>query len=263
MAYLMEHAGESERIERKTDIAWTTRQLEATGLAAGMSALDLGCASGSTTRAMARVTDPARVVGADQSEDRLAYAREVAAREGLPIRYVQGDGAALPFEDGQFDYSWARFLFEYLADPQAVLAEMIRVTSPGGRVVVGDLDGNCIYHYPLSAELEAQMKAVMGAAARVGFDPHVGRKLFTFFKRAGLADVQVQILPYHCFAGPIPEADQANWWDKLKVLAPVGARALGSAEAYQRFADDMKRFLLAEDTFTYSTLILVSGRRPG
>lgn len=262
MAYLMEHDGESERIERKTDLVWTRELLVTAGLKAGDRAMDLGCASGSTTRAMADITAPELVTGVDLSEDRLAYARGRAASLGLPIRYAVGDATALPFEAGTFDFSWARFLFEYLKAPEAALEEMIRVTRPGGRVAVGDLDGNCIYHFPLPPELEAQMQAVMGAAAKVGFDPYVGRKLFTWFYRAGLEDLRVTPLPYHCFAGPIPPEHQENWWAKLEVLAPVGARALGSREAYAQFAAGMQDFLLREDTFTYSTLILVSGKVP-
>lgn len=261
MAYLMEHDGESERIERKTDIEWTTRLLAGTGLVSGLRALDVGCASGSTTRAMARLTEPSLVTGLDLSAERLSYARRQAEAHGQPIRYAEGNALEMPFDEGEFDYAWARFVFEYLKEPERALKEMIRVTAPGGLVVVGDLDGNCIYHYPLPAELEAQMNAVMKAAATVGFDPWVGRKLYTFFYDAGLKDIQVQLHGYHCFAGPIPEADQENWWAKLKVLAPVGAHALGSKEAYARFSDEMKAFLLREDTFTYSTLLLVRGRK--
>lgn len=262
MSYLMEHGGESKRIEAKTDIPWTRSLLELTGLRAGMKALDLGCASGSTTRAMAQLTDPALVMGVDLSEERLNFARERAAQGGSAIRYVQGNGEALPLEDDLVDYSWSRFLFEYLKKPEAVLKEMIRVTRPGGKVVVGDLDGNCIYHFPLPEDLERGMKAVMSAAATVGFDPYVGRKLYTFFYNAGLKDIKVHPMPYHCFAGPIPKADQDNWFTKLKVLAPVGAKALGSPEAYEHFAAKMREFLLRPDTFTYSTLLLVEGRVP-
>lgn len=49
---------------------------------------------------------------------------------------VRGDGSALPFTDGAFDVTYSSNVVEHVADPQALCDEMLRVTAPGGLVVV-------------------------------------------------------------------------------------------------------------------------------
>lgn len=49
---------------------------------------------------------------------------------------VRGDGSALPFTDGTFDVTYSSNVVEHVADPQALCDEMLRVTAPGGLVVV-------------------------------------------------------------------------------------------------------------------------------
>lgn len=53
---------------------------------------------------------------------------------------VVADAHALPFTSEGFDGAWADRTFQHLADPVAVLDEMVRVVKPGGTVVVADPD---------------------------------------------------------------------------------------------------------------------------
>lgn len=268
-SYLMHSDAEPDRIESKTDIDATVALLRRAGLKRGHRALDVGCASGSTTRAMACLTAPHAVRGVDLDPNELEAARRFAAQAGYAvthtedspgIRYVQGDATDLPFPDATFDLTWSRFLFEYLRNPTVALAEMMRITKPGGRVVVADLDGNCVFHYPLPTELAAAIDQVAGAALHgFGFDPFVGRKLYTWFVQAGMVDIKVHVEPYHVFPGPLPDKDRDNWWQKLDQLAKIAPRAFGSHEVWLAFRSRMESFLMAEETFTYSTLIMVSG----
>lgn len=271
--YLMESGDEGQRIEDKTDIDATMALLKRAGLRRGDRALDVGCASGSTTRAMAGLTAPNRVVGLDASDARVKEAMERAAADGYGsfdaatgghttgIRYVASKAEHMPFDDGAFDFTWARFLFEYLKEPRAVLREMIRVTRPGGLVAVADLDGNCILHHPLPEALEQDMRAVIRGAAAVGFDPNVGRKLFGYMVDEGLEEVKVDVLRYHLFAGQIGDADKDNWHQKLAGLRPVGERVLGSRERFDQFEEGFKVFLDDPRTFTYSVLMIAVGKK--
>ena len=271
--YLMEHSDEGARIEAKTDIDATMIMLRQAGIKRGMRCLDVGCASGSTTRAMAGMTQPNLVCGLDSSLDRIQESRQRALAggygqpannenpRGFGVQYVYSDAAKMPFEDDEFDFAWSRFLFEYLAEPMVVLREMLRVTRPGGRVVVADLDGNCIFHHPLPPPLKKGMDAVIQGAQTVGFDPWVGRKLHGYFCEAGLENVSVSVHPYHVFAGQIPHADRANWAGKLTMLRPVGEKVLGSVEAYDNFEAGFTDFLNDSNTFTYSTLMIASGTK--
>jgi ubiquinone/menaquinone biosynthesis C-methylase UbiE len=189
----MESEREGARLEGKTDAAEAERQLRAVGLCDGMCALDVGCGSGAVTRVMARVAAPGRVVGLDASEQRVALAATLAEKAGTAAEFVAGDATRMPFTDGEFDFAWSRFLFEYLPDRRAVLAEMRRVTRFGGVVVVADLDGQLSSFYPLEPDLAAEWEKGLALIRRGGFDPEVGRKLYAGFLAEGLEQLSVTV----------------------------------------------------------------------
>jgi ubiquinone/menaquinone biosynthesis C-methylase UbiE len=95
-------------------------------------------ATGTGEQARAFATNCKQVVGVDLSDAMLRVAR---AKSPLPgLTYVQADATSLPFDDGSFDVASISFaLHEMPATIRAAtLAEMLRVTKPGGIVVVVD-----------------------------------------------------------------------------------------------------------------------------
>jgi ubiquinone/menaquinone biosynthesis C-methylase UbiE len=119
---------------------------------AGETALDVGTGTGHWAVDLAR--RGLTVTGVDSSEAMLAVARRSAADLDLEDRMAwhQADAHALPFpgsmpQDGGDSRSAGRFALvlsvttlEFVRDPALALAEMVRVTAPGGRVVVGVLN---------------------------------------------------------------------------------------------------------------------------
>ena len=85
-----------------------------------------------------QLTRSARVTGIDLSEAMLTVARRRVAREGLRhVRTLQAmDAAALSFEDAAFDVTLAPYVISVVHDPAAVLAQMWRVTKPGGQMIL-------------------------------------------------------------------------------------------------------------------------------
>lgn len=96
----------------------------------GLSVLDLGCAGGFMAEALAR--RGARVTGIDPAGQAIAAARTHAAAEGLPIRYDEGSGEALPYPSGAFDAVVCVDVLEHVTDLDRVLDEVVRVLKPGG-----------------------------------------------------------------------------------------------------------------------------------
>jgi ubiquinone/menaquinone biosynthesis C-methylase UbiE len=96
-------------------------------------ALDVGTGAGALALALApRVRE---VVGLDPVPELLELARQRA----LPnTQFVAGDGTALPFPDGDFDLAGTHRTLHHVAEPERVVAELARVTRPGGRVLVVD-----------------------------------------------------------------------------------------------------------------------------
>lgn len=258
--YIMEHGGESRRLEQKTDHVATARQLIAAGLRSGMTAADVGCGSGAVTRIMAGQCGARRAVGIDGSADRVTEAR--ARATGLPADFTVGDATRLPLADAAFEFTWSRFLFEYLPEPRAALAEMIRVTRPGGTVAVADLDGQITGFHPLDAEVRDGLDRLLAALAETGFDPYVGRKLYPWFTAAGLADVRVDVRPYQVYAGGIPASDWPNWEAKLRTITALLADRTGERSYWHWFRDAMAAELHRPDLFYHCTLVTVTGRRP-
>lgn len=256
----MDTSEEGQRVERKTDRALTLDQLRWAGIRDGSRVLDLGCAAGTTCRLMAGlVGDSGRVVGIDASASRLADGRSHSAHRPT-IEYRQGDAAHVPAADGEFDVAWSRFLFEYLPRPEAALAEMNRVTKPGGTVCVSDIDGNCIWHHPCEPGVRAEIDEALRKLGE-SFNPRIGLSLYTMFVDAGLRDVVVDVRPYHVIAGQIDAEREEHWRMKLegvsKALQARGwdkSRAVSLGSAFIQHLRDPR-------TFTYSVLVSVRGTR--
>lgn len=104
-------------------------------LVEGASVLDIGCGTGELVAAYAEVG--ASVAGVDLSDGMLAIARE---RLGGAADLRSADATELPFPDNRFDLVTASLILHELTSPvqQGVVAEMVRVTRPGGHLLIAD-----------------------------------------------------------------------------------------------------------------------------
>jgi SAM-dependent methyltransferase len=96
-------------------------------------AIDVGCGAGALALALAPLVDD--VVGVDQVSELLELARE---RAPANARFVEGDATNLPFDNASFDLAGTLRTLHHVRRPELVLAELTRVTRPGGRVLVID-----------------------------------------------------------------------------------------------------------------------------
>jgi SAM-dependent methyltransferase len=259
--YIMEHAREAQRLLDKVDAdAWIEKFIEP-HLAAVRSFLSVGCGPGVFLRELAKSYPQMDVVGVDVSASRI---RDAERRlHGLPnARVCLGDAKSLPFEANSFDLVFSRFLMEYVPDKRGAVREMARVCSPGGTVLLQDLDGQLVWHFPEDPELQTATERVLSCLASTGFDPFVGRKLFSFCQGAQLTDVRVQVDPYHLYAGSIDEKEFANWRAKLEIARAQIRTALGSDQAAERFSGRFLAYLRNPETLTYSCLFTVTANKP-
>jgi ubiquinone/menaquinone biosynthesis C-methylase UbiE len=96
-------------------------------------ALDAGTGAGTLALALAPLVRD--VVGVDIVPELLERARESAPDN---VTFVEGDVTNLPFEAGAFDLACTRRTLHHIARPELAVAELARVTAPGGRVFVDD-----------------------------------------------------------------------------------------------------------------------------
>lgn len=113
---------------------WRRRLVAATGLQAGMRALDVASGTGIVARDLARVVGPSgHVLGVDISPGMLDRARNHGTMSPN-LDYVVGDAMALPVEDATFDAATIAFGMRNLPDYGRGFAEMRRAVRPGGLV---------------------------------------------------------------------------------------------------------------------------------
>jgi ubiquinone/menaquinone biosynthesis C-methylase UbiE len=256
--YLMESPHEGERLRQKTDLSFAGQNLALAGLRSGMQSIDIGCGVGMLTLLMHDMNGHARTVGVDGSAARIAWAEGSRSSAEHGIEFLNSDLGALPLDSDSFDFSWSRFVFEYLPDPASVLREMIRVTRPGGIVAVADLDAQLTQFHPQTTALAARMEEALRLLAGDGFDPRIGRKLFSLFKAHSLKHIKATAVPYQTYAGGLPPDAQDNWRQKLQAAA-ARLTAIAPGGHWEELMAQVMEEMLRDDSFYYSTLIVVSG----
>ena len=94
--------------------------------------LDLGCGTGQLATRIKRERPATDVVGCDFSAGMLSR----AAGRCHQVRWIRGDAGRLPFNDGTFDVVTSTEAFHWFPDQDAVLREVYRVLTPGGRFLL-------------------------------------------------------------------------------------------------------------------------------
>lgn len=156
----------------------------------GHKVLDVGCGPASDTIALGRIVgSKGMVIGVDHDPDMITTANRRAAEAGLSgfVEHRLADGVQLPFDDNTFDSCRSERVFQHVADATQLLAEMIRVTKPGGYVVIADADHST---HGTSTQFDDMDMRFRDLALHVLKNPHVGRKLYKMMKLAGLVDVE-------------------------------------------------------------------------
>jgi len=106
-------------------------------LPAELTVADIGTGTGILAIELARLG--VRVLAVDHSTRMLDAARsKIAAEEDLDIELRKGEASALPLEDAAVDAALAHMVLQYLPSPGDAIAEMARITRPGGTVVAVD-----------------------------------------------------------------------------------------------------------------------------
>jgi ubiquinone/menaquinone biosynthesis C-methylase UbiE len=258
--YIMEDPREATRLAQKVDAhAWVERYL-AHRVQPGVEVLSVGCGPGVILRELCRLDASIRATGIDVSAERVKEAKQ--KNHGIPqLDFIRGDAQAMEFPSDRFDLVYSRMLLEYLKDKEGAVREMARVCKRGGTVLLQDLDGQLLWHYPEDPVVQSTAEKVVKALAATGFDPFVGRKLFSLARNAGLKKIDVQVESYHLIAGEIEPAILKQWELKLEIAKPQLARLLGSESEAREQTRRFLEYLCRPDTLTYSTVFTVTGEK--
>lgn len=265
--YFAESALEAIRLLKKTDLDLTYRQLKEAQLhhiAPGSHIADLGSGVGIISNCMEEILSDRNIehhiYSVDLSFDRLSQSDLYQSRPET-VFYTVSDATHLPFNNNSMDFIFSRFLFEYLPAPRRTLREIIRITRPGGKIVTSDLDLNCLCFYPAPETFNTKLHRIACILSEHHlFDAFVGRKLYAFYKAAGLTNIDVRVEGYNTQFGPISESAYSNWLMKIRYICE-GPRKFNIDYDFDidEFQKEFLDVLNNTDRFSYTTLITVEG----
>ena len=143
---------------------WRRQVVDAVGASPGQRVLDLAAGTGTSSEPYADAG--INVVACDFSLGML----KVGKRRRPDIDFVAGDATNLPFEDNSFDAATISFGLRNVNEPKKALAEMLRVTKPGGRLVIAEFSSPTL---PVWRTLytEYLMRALPPIARKVASNP--------------------------------------------------------------------------------------------
>ena len=104
----------------------------------GETVLDVGCGTGSLALALIGKANLAAVTGVDLSEAYIERAKGLT--DDPRVTFETGDACALPYADGAFDRTFSLLVLNFVPDAAGAVAEMVRVTRPGGVVAAAVWD---------------------------------------------------------------------------------------------------------------------------
>jgi SAM-dependent methyltransferase len=254
-AYFMDDPREGERLEKKVNASlFVDRYLKdhLDDFPNGII-LEAGCGPGAFINIIARNYTGCSVTGIDISEDRVAQANQKLG-DLNNAKAIKANIYDLPFPNDYFDFIYSRFLFEYLQEPVAAAKELYRVCKPGGKLLLQDLDGQFTFYPDAIPELA---DVLMVLKHQTGFDPDVGRKLFSFGKAAGFSFIDIEAELYHKVFGKIDDFNFHLWNLKLDIAAKYLKRLLNDKKA-----EELRAYILDalqnEDTVIFSHLFTVN-----
>lgn len=237
--------GVLDRIRREPFYAaYKTRLAELLRPRGGGRYLDVGCGTGEDALELAR-RYRVEVAGVDASETMVAEAR----RRGLAGALV-ADAHALPFGDASFGGAYADRVFQHLEHPPVALAELVRVTRPGGRVAIADPDYETQVVAVSDDELARRVRGYRVGRLR---NATLAHRLGDLFAAAGLRELDVE-------ARTLVVRDPAAV-DNVMGLRGWARHGLSEsdADAWERELDEA----VARGTFVYAvTFFLTAGTVP-
>lgn len=235
--------------------AYKAKSLEFMRTGPGGTAVDCGCGLGFDVRRLAdRVSPGGRAIGIDGSERLLVRARQIfPSNDG--VAFLRADLHRLPLAAASADAVRIDRTLQHVEDPAEVLAEMVRVLKPGGRIVCAEPDWSTF-------EVESDAPDVAMRVAerwRRGFrNPGIGDELATRLRAEGLSDVYVE-----AFALRVRGFDGADRvYDIRKTARILMDEDPASSPLYARWLADLEQSDGEERVSASVTLFLASATKP-
>jgi ubiquinone/menaquinone biosynthesis C-methylase UbiE len=168
------------------------RMLDEIGVGRDWWTIDVGCGPLGILDLLAERTGPgAEVIGLERDPDMLEFGRELMAERQLDsVTMIQGDARHTGLPPSSFELVHARLLLVNMPEPDGVVAELARITRPGGWVASEEVDWVSWVCDPIHPAWTRLIDINADIWRKRGMDVNVGRRLPRLLYDAGLTDIQ-------------------------------------------------------------------------
>lgn len=228
--------------------------LRAAGLKPAHDVLEVGSGPGFVSDLLAELA-PEGCLHAVEPSATLSAQIEANVRNrparGLFVHRAFGD--ALPLDDAQVDFSYARFVLQHVPHPLDVVREVHRVTRPGGRFCAVDSDDGLVIFHPEDARVSKLLRDAQAVQAAQGGDRFIGRKLQEMMTEAGFVDVRSRVLALTSSELPFPVL--------FNILLGYKASLLGGAVDVRALYEELAAKVASGGLMVAAGVFIVSGRK--
>ncbi|MEZ4677038.1 MAG: methyltransferase domain-containing protein [Caldilineaceae bacterium] len=254
---------EVRRLAAQARSGWTkeARVLAWFGLQDGMSVLEVGSGPGFTTAQLLALLPTSHITCVDVDRALLDQASDhLQDKGGERVQFIEGSVMALELEDNQFDFVYARFLFQHLADPLGAAREIWRVLKPGGKLVIFDIDDGLFGLFaPPIPEFTPVLEAFGTAQATRGGNRHIGRNLPQILTAANFTNIDVDAVASDSSPRGVADYLQHIHPDRMQSLVKAG---LLTEEQLVGYSAALDTYLATPDAYTLWLSLLVCGEKP-
>lgn len=261
----MAHESMVRNLRAQIECVWPQEQvvIERHALPQGAHVLDVGCGTGEFSAKVLALRPDVTLLGVDLEVSHLELARERCAFASDRTVFRVDDAYDLDVPDDSVDLVACRHVLQAVPEVPAVLAELVRVTKPGGVVhLVAEDYGLMTFHPTLLDSDEFWYRAAMPYAAAGGTDLRIGRKAPVLLAAAGCVDLRVDHVVVDTLR--VPRETFADIWRAWRdgytdVLVERGDLAREQIEAHWA---DMIGCITSPTGYACWLLPVVTGRVP-